>query len=123
MTTTILPDEVNTLPIFGLLGDDEPRARRSDPVTSHAAADKSAHGLSEMKVNILNIFERFGALTDSELNDIYQRQSLMFGWKKVRPDTPRKRRSDLSSAGFLVDTGETRVNQFGSAEVVWGLKK
>lgn len=83
------------------------------------AADKSSVNLSEMKQRVLDIFGTHGSLTDSELNDIYARQSVMFGWKKVRPDTPRKRRSDLTKAGYLVDSGETRVNEFGSPEQVW----
>jgi hypothetical protein len=119
VTTTIISNEVNQLPIFAFLGEDSPRARRSDPMTSHMAADKSASGLSEMKQRILDLFSQLGGMTDSELNKVYLANAEIRGWAPVRHDTPRKRRSDLSSAGLLVSTGETRVNGFGSPEQVW----
>lgn len=100
---------------------DAPRARRTDPITSHQAADGSAAGLSQMKQNILGLFREFGAMTDSELNDRYQQVWEERGWKPARPDTPRKRRSDLVAEGYLFATSETRVNGFGSAEQVWAV--
>ena len=119
MPTMSVSDTVTQSPIFELFGDDFPRARRTDPLTSHSAADKSAAGLSEMKQRILGLFVELGPMTDSELNRIYLTNADVRGWKPVRPDTPRKRRSDLTSDGWLIATDETRVNEFGSAEQVW----
>lgn len=115
----IVSDTATQSPIFELFGDDSPRARRTDPLTSHAAADKTAAELSEMKQRILGLFRELGRMTDSELNRIYLANADIRGWKPVRPDTPRKRRSDLTRDGWLVATEETRVNEFGSAEQVW----
>ena len=104
-----------------LLFDDSPRARFTDPLTSHHAADQSSKFLSVMKQRILHLFEVKGPMTDSELRDSYMVAAAMSGWELTRPDTPRKRRSDLSNDGYLVATGETRENKFGSLEQVWGL--
>ena len=119
MTTTILTGEVNVHPVFAIFGDDTARARRYDPITSHMAADRSSTALSETQIHVLDLFIEHGAMTDSELNDAYQVKAERLGWKQVRPDTPRKRRSDLSGKGLLKNSGMTRPNAFGSLEVVW----
>lgn len=110
-------------PLFSLFGDDTARARRRDPITSHMAADTSSKHLSEMKQRILNLFIEHGDMTDSELNNLYVSQAQLGAWKQVRPDTPRKRRSDLTADGYLVASGLTRVNEFGSPEQVWTVAK
>lgn len=107
-----------TLP---LIFDDSPRARFTDPLTSHHAADQSSKFLSVMKQRILHLFEVNGPMTDSELGEAYIRAAGVNGWELTRPDTPRKRRSDLSTDGYIVATGDTRENKFGSLEQVWGL--
>lgn len=119
LPSQIVTEQATQLPIYTVFADDSPRARRSDPITSHIAADRTAADMSEMKQRILSLFYRLGPMTDSELNAAYIDQAQVHGWKTVRPDTPRKRRSDLARDGWLQATGETRVNAFGSPEQVW----
>lgn len=119
MTTTILTDEVNVHPVFAIFGDDEVRARRNDPITSHLAADRSSLHISESQAHIYELFIEFGEMTDSELNDRYQSVYVSRGWKPMV--IPRRRRSDLSNKELIRDTGVRRANAHGSKEVVWGV--
>ena len=96
-----------------------PIARSTDPVTSDRAAEKQQKHLSKLQTIVYQIIKHREGLTDSELCDFYMAHSLAYEWPTVRFETPRKRRSDLSNRGLLVDSGETRVNPYGSPEVVW----
>lgn len=107
----------NTLPV--IFPDDTARARRTDPSTSHEAADRTSGSLSYMQSLVLGIFKILGSATDDELGTYYTLMQSSQGWPVTHPDTPRKRRSDLTKRGLLVDSGETRVNSFGSPETVW----
>ena len=53
-----------------LLFDDKPRARRSDPVESHAAA-RSVEDVRESQRAVLECLSRFGPITDEQLVRIY----------------------------------------------------
>ena len=117
MSTSTLANGVTVPTLF----DDSPRTRFTDPLTSHMAADQSSKYLSVVKQRILHLFEVKGPMTDSELGEAYMVAASMSGWELLRPDTPRKRRSDLVSDGWLVATGDVRANKFGAAEQVWGL--
>lgn len=119
MTNTILTDEVTMPPIHSWLGSDSARTRRSDPVTSHIAADRSSLHITESQAHVFELFEQFGAMTDSELGKLYPAISAARGWKRLTADSPRKRRSDLAGKGLLKDSGVRRLNDNGSKEVVW----
>lgn len=112
MTTTTIPNGVTVF-------DDSPRARLTDPITSHQAADKSASQLSVMKQRVLDLFREHEDLTDSELIELYAERAVAEQWELVRPETPRKRRSDLVSEGYLVSADAVRPNRYGSLEQVW----
>ena len=96
---------------------------RNDPATAKAAAASQKRYLSNLQAIVLDMVRIAGpvGLTDSELNDDYAADYLHMGWVKMRFDTPRKRRSDLTRDGLLVDSGKTRSNQYGRHEVVWVL--
>jgi hypothetical protein len=104
--------------------EDTPRvlARATDPSTSHDAAAKTVKNLSRVQAAVLSMFESvdFG-LTDSELDSLYAARQEHKGWPPVRFETPRKRRSDLTKVGLLIDSNVRRINGFGSPEVVWVL--
>lgn len=104
-----------------LWGFDEPRARRSDANTSQAAADRTQARLSEVKKAILLIAATNPPMLDTELNDLYASNWEQRGWPKQRWDSPRKRRSDLTTAGLLKLTGVERSNRFGCPEQEWTL--
>lgn len=109
---------MNVPPLFSLFGDDTARARRRDPITSHMAADASSKHLSVMKQRVLSLFIEHGELTDSELGRKWADKARAEKWGG-RPDTPRKRRSDLTNDGYLIATGASRTNEYGAPEQVW----
>lgn len=116
----------STVPQIVMNGDGA-RARLTDPLASHLAADKSAKKLSSMQRIVLVIFGRIGGdgygVTDSELCNYYSEHKDAEGWPDARDDTPRKRRSDLSAlrVGLLRESDDTRENEYGSPETVWEL--
>lgn len=108
-----------TVPI--VTAGDTARARRTDPETSHAAADKSAKGLSRLRVAVLRLIGGFeDGLTGSAINGIYQARNTVWGdvYPKCHPDSPRKRAGELAEDGFL-DVVEHRAGMFGSQESVY----
>ena len=70
---------------------------------------------------ILALFRQRGSFTDSELNAFYEANWAYEGWPKLHPDSPRRRRSDLTRLGLLVTDGSTRPNRFGGQERVWAI--
>jgi hypothetical protein len=109
-------------PLFGaeVFDLDSARARRSDPDTSHLAADKSSKKLSQLQAIVLFLFMVHGeGLTDTELDDLYASNWERKNWPRVRMDTPRKRRSDLTRLGRLEDSTVRRMSRHGSLEAVW----
>lgn len=100
----------------------EPRARISDPETSHEAAANAGRDAERVKAAVrwlLNTAGRDG-LTDEELNDAYKIARASHQWPVVDIDTPRRRRSELR--GEVVKAGR-RKNSKGSNVTVWALAK
>lgn len=109
-----------TVPAITMSGDTA-RARRTDPVTSHMAADKSGRGLSKLRVAVLRLVGGFeDGLTGSAINGIYQARHTVWGdtYPKCHPDSPRKRAGELAEDGLL-DVVEHRTGEYGSAESVY----
>lgn len=100
----------------------EPRARISDPETSHEAAANAGRDAERVKAAVrwlLNTAGRDG-LTDEELNNAYKVVRASHQWPVVDIDTPRRRRSEL--LGEVVKAGR-RKNSKGSNVTVWALAK
>ena len=101
--------------IWGL---DEPRARMSDPSTSHAAADSNENRrLVEDSV--------FGLLlehpmSDEELETTYFLRAEM---PVAHIDSPRKRRSDLARKGLVIATKLAATSATGRKVTVWAVAK
>ena len=100
MTHTISPDQLEFF--------NEPRARRMDPDTSHAAAGSVEAWVTEDR--ILRTFAIHGSLTDDEL---CEKLPL---W---HPPTIKTARSRVAKRGLLVDSGERRPSMRGRDMVVW----
>ncbi|MFD5864409.1 hypothetical protein ACFWGP_05625 [Agromyces sp. NPDC127015] len=97
------------------------RSRSTDPETS-VAAEPDAAVSSLLHYAVLELFAEHGPMTDHELNQLYVVRQGVEPWlPRVRFDTPRKRRSELTARRMLVDSGETRKNPWGKREVVWRL--
>lgn len=91
----------------------EARARRSDPVTSHRAAD-SVGDLRESQRAVLSTFLQHGPMHDEQLANLYTgpRQSV---------SGLRTRRHELAELGLLSATGDLAKTTYGRDTAVWGL--
>ena len=97
-----------------------PRARNTDPDTSHqAAASVAIDTLTRTQALILEALRAHGPLTDEQL---CQRIAEVER-KPVSVSGIRTRRSELVTAGRVVDTGERRQTATGRQAIVWGLRK
>lgn len=112
MTTVI-----DSLPSIILQGDTA-RARRSDRLTSHTAADISSRNIQTVKECVYRLIDLAGTagMTGTELNLMYSAAEWV---KPAAPDTPRKRIDDLVKDGLVFDSGSTRSGVFGSPETIW----
>ncbi len=85
-------------------------ARRSDPATSHMAADDMAPKLAGLQAALLDAFKAAGAygLTSDEAE---AKAHLHAG--------ARRRVSELHAAGLIAPTGGTRLGRAGKAQRVF----
>lgn len=96
-----------------------PRARRTDPGTSHAAA-ASVDNITATQFYILTLLQN--ALTDYELVDLYGE---LFAYSdenevpRASESGIRSRRAELVARGLVVDTGERRTMPSGRLAIVW----
>lgn len=88
----------------------EPKARRTDPATSHAAAEAVADAARQER-RILERFAMFGPMTDEEL---------VARSPQWREDTLKSARSRLKNRGLLIADGE-RINSRNRRMTVWRL--
>lgn len=86
------------------------RARGSDPITSHAAAD-SVTRIRMSQAHILAIITEYGPISDSE---IYARLEM-----KMSPSGARTRRAELVERGFVVDSGSRERLESGRFSILW----
>ena len=95
-----------------------PRARDSDPQTSHDAA-MSVKDTTGLQNRILGIFGNHNGLTDEELIVEYAR--LFRAWWPATDSSIRSRRSELVGKGLLQDTGVRRKTVAGRDSTVWDI--
>lgn len=117
---TLAPDFELEPPQIIVEGD-SPRVRRSDPLTSHFAADKSAHGLHESKHRVLQLVRIHEAICGSDLNDQYKVMADRLNWKRLAWDSPRKRAGELAEDGYLQVVGERLSEGNHALESVYAL--
>lgn len=97
--------------------DDLVRARLTDDVTSHEAAD-SNRNRRWVEDTVLGLFGRLGPMTDSEVTSAYFTTP---GVPDTHFDSVRKRRSDLTRKGLLRATNVTRLSPTGRKSRVYEL--
>lgn len=90
--------------------------RQDDHETSIEAADKIENRLSDLMRSVHAVLIQYpSGLTDSELNTAMLRHDY--------PDAPegtyRKRRTDLTTLGYVKWTGEKRANRHGNPQMIW----
>jgi hypothetical protein len=98
------------------LTDDSPRARFSDPATSHYAADSNENRRLVMDSVLGLLLER--PMSDEELEVAY---FLRPGMPDAHGDSPRKRRSDLTKKGLVVATKLPAKSSTGRKVTVWAV--
>ena len=92
----------------------EPRARRTDPVTSHeAAASLPSEHVRRSQALILDLLREQGPLTDDRI----------YRWHRITaamsPSGARTRRAELVLLGKVRDSGRTEVLPSGRRAIVW----
>lgn len=98
----------------------EPRARRTDPTTSHAAA-KSVRNQTETHDRVLELLETFGDATDEDLFTYWRQMRDLHDWPAISPSGLRSRRSELVELGLVVDTGRRGTTASGRACIIWDI--
>lgn len=97
---------------------DKAFARRSDPSTSHAAADSVESTIRQSQEQVLKLFRQYKALTDTALCNLAESH----GIKQSRSGL-RTRRRELVDAGLLYDTGKKIRLPSGRLAIVWRLNE
>jgi predicted ArsR family transcriptional regulator len=90
----------------------DPRARRHDPDTSHAAAASMATGAAAHREAILGVLNDHGDLTPEEI-------AARCGLSSVQVC---RRMKELENAGRAVPTSEQRKTQSGRMARVWRVR-
>jgi hypothetical protein len=94
--------------------EDRPRARRTDPETSHEAADRVAN-VKQCRLRIMVILnEEKEGLTHKELIEEFQ----MRGWNLSHSGV-RGRCRELVDSGLVRDSGRCRLSQYNRRMIVW----
>ena len=91
------------------------RARRTDPVTSHLAAD-SVDNVTATQAYILRCLKR--PRNDSQLVQAYKAYKTA---PRASESGIRSRRAELVDRGLVVDTGRRVRLDSGRYSIVWGL--
>ena len=87
-------------------------ARRSDPETSHEAA--ATVDIRRSQEQVINLFHRYGPMTDAELLEAADRLSV-----KQSPSGLRTRRNELVAKGVLRFTGTFKRLHTGRRARIW----
>lgn len=101
----------------------EPRARRTDPETSHAAARSvDRRSLTDVHRMIGRLLALHGPLTDEQIADAYKRRADDDPRvKTVSPSGLRTRRAELVAAGLVEDAERVAYTAAGRRTTVWKL--
>lgn len=93
------------------LTNDSPRARRSDPVTSHVAADASSRADSKRAVlSALRVHKHLAA---------YELEALLPDWS---PSRIRTALTELAEEGLVERSDRTRLTRYNKPAHVWEVR-
>ncbi len=85
-----------------IFADDTARARKSDPASSHVAADRSASTRGLVHEAVVRLIAQFGPLSGERLNEEYREWRAFNGWPVVAYESPRKRAGELVGTRLVV---------------------
>jgi hypothetical protein len=112
MSTTTVAEL--TPPVHSTFGEDSPRARRTDPITSHEAAD--SNDVTRSIGWVLSLLHNVGPLADHEIEAAARRRDVRFTGQRLRTA-----RAALVRQGKITNSGDSRTTPNGRRAVVWGL--
>lgn len=98
--------------------DDSPRVRRTDPTTSHVAADRTAHRAKDTKRAVYAALETAGhPITADQVYDLARQMGFFC--------TPQRVRTVLAeeNGGPWVRLDDTGVSVHGNPSHLWALKE
>ncbi len=97
----------------------DPAVRWSDPATSRVAAEIEPVKLSALMATILELYDKYGPMTDDELGHRYRLAG--------HPPRTRQRlattRGELVRLGHVRDSGASGRSALGNAAVIWALEQ
>lgn len=93
----------------------QPRARVSDPETSHEAAESMLHESQVQRSAIREVLSTHGGMTADEIDDMLESRG---GWRMT---TAGRRLSELQVLGLVERTDERRQTRSGRSAFVWRL--
>lgn len=97
--------------------DDTARTRRSDPITSHEAADSNdVHG---SKAYVLALLRHYGPQADFEIEEAHRHELGQFDVPLYSPSRLRTARSALVNEGLVEFTGMYHLTDSGRRARVW----
>lgn len=99
---------------------DTARARKTDPLPSHVAADKSAETRGQVHEAVVELLTEYGNLNGQQLNDRYREDRIFRGWPVVAYESPRKRAAELVGTRLIIvneddPRGTPRIYTLGGA--------
>lgn len=100
------------------LNGDGPRVRRSDPITSHEAAD--SNDVYPSQTYVFDLLWLLGPSTDHELVAAAEKEFAQHpGMDSWTPQRIRSARNELKNRGLAEFTGEYRPSPTGRRAQVW----
>lgn len=97
---------------------DSPRARRTDPLTSHEAADATSGSVAASQAAVRDILASvMFPLTDTEIIRLVNREAHVFSESRLRTA-----RHELVEAGVVTDAGTVKPEGARTRSTVWTLK-
>lgn len=100
-------------------------ARRTDPETSHKAAEDIAPKLSERRREVLELVARFPGFTANELGLEFFKRYHQPGVRGSKPclNAPSQRMNELESSGYVHSPYQRRCRDSGGMCEVWHITR
>lgn len=95
-----------------------PRARRTDPATSHDAA-ASVRNMTQTHRALLALISLEGPLTDEALLLLWNDRIA----ERISPSGLRTRRAELVDLGLVRDSGQRKPLESGRAAIAWEIAR
>jgi hypothetical protein len=95
-----------------------PATRKTDPVTSHAAA-ASVENLTVTQKFIVQFLKAYGPMSDERLADTWFAECRIGSAPYVSDSGLRSRRAELVAKGLVVDSGVRVKMRSGRQAIVW----